>query len=53
MGLYLALVVVIPLFAGLRIDEALHSSPFGIVLGLLIGIVAGFSGVYLRFRRYL
>jgi F0F1-type ATP synthase assembly protein I len=53
MGLYLALVVVIPLFVGLRIDDALHSSPLGIVLGLLIGIVAGFSGVYLRFRRYL
>jgi len=53
MGLYLALVVVIPLFAGLRIDDALHSSPLGLVLGLLIGIVAGFSGVYLRFRRYL
>jgi F0F1-type ATP synthase assembly protein I len=53
MGLYMALVVVIPLFAGLRIDDALHSSPLGLVLGLLIGIVAGFSGVYLRFRRYL
>jgi F0F1-type ATP synthase assembly protein I len=53
MGLFLAVVVVIPLFVGLRIDEARNSSPLGLVLGLLIGIVAGFSGVYVRFRRYL
>jgi F0F1-type ATP synthase assembly protein I len=44
--------VVIPLFIGLRIDDAMHSTPLGFGLGLLIGIVAGFSGIYLRFRRY-
>lgn len=52
MGVYLCAAVVIPLFIGLRIDDRLHSSPIGIGIGLLVGIVAGFSGVYLRFRRY-
>ncbi len=53
MGLYLCLAVVIPLFIGLRIDDRLHSTPIGLGLGLLVGIVAGFSGFFLRFRRYL
>jgi F0F1-type ATP synthase assembly protein I len=44
--------VVIPLLIGLRIDDAMHSTPVGFGLGLIIGIVAGFSGIYLRFRRY-
>jgi F0F1-type ATP synthase assembly protein I len=44
---------VVPLLVGLRVDDALHSSPVGLVVGLLIGIVAGFSGVYVRFRQYL
>ena len=52
LGLYLCAAVVIPLFIGLRIDDAMHSTPLGFGLGLLIGIVAGFSGIYLRFRRY-
>jgi F0F1-type ATP synthase assembly protein I len=53
MGLYLCVAVVLPLFVGLRIDDAHHSSPAGLVVGLLVGIVAGFAGVYARFRRYL
>ena len=53
MGLFLSVVIVVPLLVGLRIDDAHHSTPIGFVLGLLIGIVAGFSGLYLRFRRYL
>ncbi|HEX3604678.1 MAG TPA: hypothetical protein VH134_02060 [Candidatus Dormibacteraeota bacterium] len=53
MGIYLSLAVVIPLLVGLRIDDAHHSTPVGFGLGLLIGILAGFSGLYLRFRRYL
>ncbi len=51
--MFLCLAVVIPLFVGLRIDDSHHSTPLGFVLGLLVGIVAGFSGLYLRFRRYL
>ena len=53
MGVFLCVVIVVPLLVGLKIDEAHHSTPVGFVLGLLVGIVAGFSGLYLRFRRYL
>jgi F0F1-type ATP synthase assembly protein I len=53
LGVYLAAVVVLPLLAGARIDSALGSAPVGLVVGLGLGILAGFAGVYLRFRRYL
>jgi len=53
LGVYLAAVVVVPLIAGLRIDAAFNSGPLGLGLGLILGIVAGFAGVYVRFRRYL
>jgi F0F1-type ATP synthase assembly protein I len=53
LGVYLAAVVVIPLIAGLRVDAAFNSGPLGLGLGLILGIVAGFAGVYVRFRRYL
>lgn len=53
LGVYLAAVVVIPLLIGIRVDDALGSSPAGLVVGLATGILAGFAGVYVRFRRYL
>ncbi len=53
LGVYLAAVVVIPLIAGLRVDAAFNSGPLGLGVGLILGIVAGFAGVYVRFRRYL
>jgi F0F1-type ATP synthase assembly protein I len=53
MGVFLAVVVVLPLFAGIRVDAAFGSAPLGIGAGLLLGILAGFAGVYVRFKRYL
>jgi F0F1-type ATP synthase assembly protein I len=53
MGVFLAAVVVVPLFVGLRADAAFGSAPLGIGLGLVLGILAGFAGVYMRFKRYL
>jgi F0F1-type ATP synthase assembly protein I len=53
LGVFLAVVVVVPLFAGIRIDDALGSSPVGLVAGLALGILCAFAGVYVRFRRYL
>jgi F0F1-type ATP synthase assembly protein I len=50
---FLCAAVVIPLLVGLGVDGALHSGPAGLVIGLLVGIVAGVAGVYVRFRRYL
>jgi len=53
LGVFLAAVVVIPLLVGARIDDALGSAPVGLVVGLGLGILAGFAGVYVRFRRFL
>ncbi|HZS15435.1 MAG TPA: hypothetical protein VFC09_12625 [Candidatus Dormibacteraeota bacterium] len=53
LGVFLAVVVVVPLFVGIRVDDALGSSPAGLGLGLALGILCGFAGVYVRFRRYL
>ena len=53
LGVYLAVVVVVPLIAGIRLDDALGSAPAGLVGGLVLGILCGFAGVYVRFRRYL
>jgi F0F1-type ATP synthase assembly protein I len=53
LGVFLAVVVVVPLLAGLAIDHALGSSPAGLGGGLALGILCGFAGVYVRFRRYL
>lgn len=53
LALFLAAVVVIPLILGLRLDAWLNSSPLGIILGLLLGIVAALAVVYVRFKRYL
>lgn len=52
LGGYIAAALVVPLLAGLKLDDVLHSSPLGLALGLLLGIVACCSGVYIRYRRY-
>ncbi|HET9051323.1 MAG TPA: AtpZ/AtpI family protein [Candidatus Dormibacteraeota bacterium] len=49
----LAVVVVVPLFGGLRADDAFGTAPLGLLLGLLLGIVAALAAVYTRFKRYL
>jgi F0F1-type ATP synthase assembly protein I len=52
LAISLALAVVVPLVGGLWIDSAAHSSPLGVVAGLLLGIVAATTTLYLRFKRY-
>ena len=39
MGVFLCVVIVVPLLVGLRIDEAHHSTPVGFGLGLVLGAV--------------
>ena len=52
LGVALAVAVVVPLFAGLWIDSAKHTTPLGVMVGLLIGIVAATTILYQRFKRY-
>jgi hypothetical protein len=53
LGIFLAIVVVVPLIAGLLLDQVAHTTPLGLVLGLLIGIVAAGYGLWAQLRRYL
>jgi hypothetical protein len=50
---FIALCVLIPLVAGLLIDNVAHTSPLGLLVGLAIGIVAAGAGTMSRLRRYL
>ena len=53
LSIYLAAVVVIPMVAGLVLDNVLHTGPLLFFVGLLIGIVAGIAVVITRVRQYL
>jgi len=45
-GIELALAVVIGLFAGMYADSKLHSGPWLMLVGLLLGLVAGAKGIH-------
>jgi ATP synthase protein I len=46
-GLDLAGAILIGVLAGLVTDSRLHSAPWGLLIGLFIGLVAGFYTAYL------
>lgn len=46
MGWRLAITVVVPLVAGVKLDEHFHSSPSLTILGLMIAVVAGCVAVW-------
>jgi ATP synthase protein I len=46
-GLDLASAVLVGVLAGLFADSRLHSAPWGLLIGLFIGLVAGFYTAYL------
>jgi F0F1-type ATP synthase assembly protein I len=50
LGALLAGALVIPLLGGLKVDDAFHTTPLGLVLGLVLGIVACCGSVYVRYR---
>lgn len=52
LGILLAASVVVPLFVGIYIDSAVHTTPLGLVVGLVLGIVTSCSGLYVRLKRY-
>lgn len=53
LGVFLAAAVVVPLLAGILLDNLSQRSPLFLFIGLLVGIVAGVAVVYTRIRRYL
>lgn len=50
-GLDLACLLVFGVLAGRYVDDRLHSSPWGLLLGLLIGIVGGGYTAYRMVMR--
>ncbi|HZS93003.1 MAG TPA: AtpZ/AtpI family protein [Chloroflexota bacterium] len=46
-GLDLAVLILIGVLAGRFADSQLHSSPWGLLIGLFIGLIAGFYTAYL------
>lgn len=53
LSLAIAVAVVAPLFLGIGADVLLHSSPFGVLIGLVLGITAAVVTVFQRFKPYL
>jgi Na+/proline symporter len=53
LGLYLAVAVAVPLLVGVLVDRAAHSSPLGLLAGLVVGIAAAVIGLWAELRRYL
>jgi hypothetical protein len=52
LGLYLAIAVTIPLLLGWQLGALAGAPTAGVGVGLVLGIVAAGSIVYVRLRRY-
>ena len=46
-GLDIAVLILIGVLAGAYVDGRLHSSPWGLLVGLFVGLIAGFYTAYL------
>jgi hypothetical protein len=53
LGVFLAVAFVVPLIAGLVIDQVAHTTPAGLLVGLVVGIAAAGFGLWAQMRRYL
>jgi hypothetical protein len=53
LGVLLAAAFAIPLVAGLVVDQAAHTTPVGLLVGLVVGIAAAGFGMRAQMRRYL
>jgi len=53
LGLAFAVAVLLPLALGIGLDGLLHSSPVGLLIGLLLGVTAAATTVFQRFKKYL
>jgi F0F1-type ATP synthase assembly protein I len=49
----IAAALIVPLLLGVAADALLHTSPIGVLIGLLLGIAASCYAAFTQFRRYL
>jgi F0F1-type ATP synthase assembly protein I len=52
-GVTIAVALIVPLLLGVAVDALLHTSPLGVLIGLLAGIAASIYTAYTRFRPFL
>lgn len=48
----LAVALIVPLLIGVGVDAFLHTSPFGVLIGLLVGITAACYRAFSQFKKY-
>ena len=53
MGVSFAVALIVPLLLGVAVDALLHSSPIGVLIGLVLGIAACCYAAFAQFRRYI
>jgi F0F1-type ATP synthase assembly protein I len=52
LGISIAVAFLVPLLLGVVFDALLHTSPFGVLIGLLVGITASCYTAVARLRPY-
>jgi F0F1-type ATP synthase assembly protein I len=52
MGISIAVAMIVPLVLGVLVDSFLHTSPFGVLVGLVLGITASCYTAVARLRPY-
>jgi F0F1-type ATP synthase assembly protein I len=50
-GLYLAGAVLMPLIGGVLLDNAFHTAPVFVLIGLFVGLVLGGIAIWLKVRE--
>ncbi|MGA7988357.1 MAG: AtpZ/AtpI family protein [Candidatus Dormiibacterota bacterium] len=53
MGVGIAAALIVPLLLGEGVDLLLHTTPFGVLIGLLVGITAACYVAFGQFKRYI
>ncbi len=51
-GFYFAASVLLPLLAGVGLDNWLHTGPVFVLVGLFVGLVAGGAAIWLKVREF-
>jgi len=50
-GIYFAASVLLPLLGGVALDNWLHTAPVFVLVGLVVGLAAGATGIWLKVRE--
>jgi F0F1-type ATP synthase assembly protein I len=50
-GLYFAAAVLLPLLGGVGLDKVFGTAPVFVLVGLVVGLAAGATGIWLKVRE--